>query len=93
MPRKQKWPRRASPSTREGKRFKPVMLHESTLIMLREISKFQQKSMSSIVRGLVEPLYAEVYKQAEVLARIEANRKSQENEIQNATVPRRRYYV
>ena len=60
--------------------------------MLKELSKFHKKSMSQIIREHVEPMFDETYKQAEILARIEANRKKDE-EAFNSDQPRRRYNV
>ena len=88
-----RYPGRFSPSKRKGTRFSTIMVPPDIHAMLRELSKFHGKSMSQIVRDCIEPLFEEAYKQAEVLARIEANRVKQEDEASNTDQPRRRYNV
>lgn len=83
---------RKSPSKRLGTRFASVMVPMDVHVMLKELSKFHKKSMSQIIREHVEPMFDEAYKQAEVLARIEANRKKDEEAL-NSDQPRRRYNV
>lgn len=83
---------RKSPSKRSGVKFASVMVPMDVHVMLKELSKFHKKSMSQIIREHVEPMFDETYKQAEILARIEANRKKDE-EAFNSDQPRRRYNV
>ena len=83
---------RKSPSKRLGTKFASVMVPMDVHVMLKELSKFHKKSMSQIIREHVEPMFDETYKQAELLARIEANRKKDEEAL-NTDKPRRRYNV
>jgi len=48
--------------------------------------------MAQIIREHVDVLFDQAYKESEVLARIEANRKKDEEAL-NADKPRRRYNV
>ena len=59
---------------------------------LKELSKFYKKSMAQIIREHVDVLFDQAYKESEVLARIEANRKKDEEAL-NTDKPRRRYNV
>ena len=68
-----RYPDRAPPSRREGAKFVNVMIPLETSLMLKELSKFYKRSMSSIVTGFVSDAFDEAYKEAELLARI-ANR-------------------
>ena len=86
-----RYPNRASPCSREGAKFKNVMLPLDVYLRLKELSKFHKCSMAAVVRNEVNRLFDEAYKQAEVLARIEANR--EKNEALNASNTRRRYNV
>lgn len=87
-----RYPDRAPPSRREGAKFVNVTIPLETSLMLKELSKFYKRSMSSIVTGFVSDAFDEAYKEAELLARIEANRKK-EDETPDSTKPRRRYNV
>lgn len=86
-----RYPGRYSPSKRKGAKFSSVMVPMDVFLKLKELSKFYKKSMSQILREQIEPMFDEAYKQAEVLARIEANRKK--DETPDPTQPRRRYNV
>ena len=87
-----RYPGRYSPSKRKGAKFSSVMVPMDVFLKLKELSKFYKKSMSQILREQIEPMFDEAYKQAEILARIEANRKKDE-EAFNSDQPRRRYNV
>jgi len=75
---------RMSPSTRRGARFKPVAVTEEAHAKLGEIARFRKQSRLSVLTELISACYDEVYKQAELLARIEARRQQDEERIQNA---------
>jgi predicted CopG family antitoxin len=79
---------RVSPTLRG---FRSIMVRRSTYEMLFEMKIFYKKSFTHIVHELVNIAYQKTYKQAEVLARIEANRIK--NETSDPTQPRRRYNV
>lgn len=89
--RNYRYPGRYSPSKRKGAKFSSVMIPMDVFLKLKELSKFYKKSMSQILREQIEPMFDEAYKQAEVLARIEANRTK--DETSDPDKPRRRYNV
>lgn len=86
-----RYPGREPPHKRKGKKFSSVMVPMDVYLKLKELSKFYKKSMSQIIREHVEPMFDEAYKQAELLARIEANRIK--DETPDSDKPRRRYNV
>lgn len=86
-----RYPGRVSPSKREGAKFSSIMVPMDVFLRLKELAKFHKCSMSSIMRREVNRLFDEAYKQAEVLARIEANRTK--NETSEPDKPRRRYNI
>jgi len=90
--RKYRYPGRPSPSKRKTTRFSTITVPPDVHAMLRELSKFYKKSMAQIVREHVEPMFEEAHKQAEVLARIEANRIKDE-QTPNPAQSRRRHNV
>ena len=90
--RNYRYPGRFSPSKRLGAKFHPVMVPLDVHARLKELSKFYKKSMAQIIREHVDVLFDQAYKESEVLARIEANRKKDEEEL-NTDKPRRRYNV
>jgi predicted DNA-binding protein len=65
----------------------PLETHQK----LKEIAKFYKKSMATIIREHIDELFETTYKEAELLARIEANRKK--DETPDTDKPRRRYNV
>lgn len=86
-----RYPGRDAPSKRKGAKFSSIMVPMDVFVRLKELAKFHKCSMSSIMRREINRLFDEAYKQAEVLARIEANRKK--NETSESDKPRRRYNV
>jgi predicted DNA-binding protein len=86
-----RYPGRTPPAKRAGAKFSSVMVPMDVFLKLKELSKFYKKSMSQILREQIEPMFDEAYKQAELLARIEANRKK--DETPDPDKPRRRYNV
>lgn len=91
--RKYRYPGRYSPTKREGAKFSTVMVPLDAHLKLKELSKFYNKSMSQLLREYIEPLFDETYKQAELLARIEANREKADNAAQDTDNPVRKYNV
>jgi len=89
--RKYRYPGRYSPDRRPGTKFHTVMVPLEAYQKLKEIAKFYKKSMASVLREQIDVVFEETYKQAELLARIEANRKA--DETSDSDKPRRRYNV
>jgi predicted DNA-binding protein len=87
--RKYRYPGRYSPDRRKGAKFHSVMVPLETHQKLKEIAKFHKKSMATIIREHIDELFDKTYKEAELLARIEANRKK--DETPDTDKPRRRY--
>jgi hypothetical protein len=90
--RKYRYPGRYSPSKRRGTKFKSLMIHMETYQKLKELQKFYKKGLGAIIRPMVDELFDKTYKEAELLARIEANRKK-ESATSNTDKSRRRYNV
>lgn len=90
--RKYRYPGRYSPSKRKGTKFRSLMIHMETYQKLKELQKFYKKGLGAIIRPMVDELFDKTYKEAELLARIEANRKK-ESAASNTDKPRRRYNV
>lgn len=89
--RKYRYPGRYSPEKRKGTKFKSIMIHLETYHKIKELQKFYKAGMGSIIRPLIDELFDRTYKEAELLARIEANRKK--DETPDTDKPRRRYNV
>jgi len=87
--RKYRYPGRFSPEKRKGTKFQSIMIHMETYQKIKELQKFYKAGMGSIIRPLIDELFDKTYKEAELLARIEANRKK-ESETSDTTKPRRR---
>jgi hypothetical protein len=84
---------RVPPSAREGVRFQAIIVHFETRAKLQELKKFYGKSMAGIIREHVDELFEKATKEAEVLARIEENRRKREEEASNTDTPKRKYNV
>jgi hypothetical protein len=87
--RKYRYPGRFSPEKRKGTKFRSIMIHMETYQKIKELQKFYKAGMGSIIRPLIDELFDKTYKEAELLARIEASRKKQ-NETPDADKPKRR---
>ncbi len=87
--RKYRYPGRFSPEKRKGTKFRSIMIHMETYQKIKELQKFYKAGMGSIIRPLIDELFDKTYKEAELLARIEANRKK-DSETSNSDQPRRR---
>jgi hypothetical protein len=87
--RKYRYPGSFSPEKRKGTKFRSIMIHMETYQKIKELQKFYKAGMGSIIRPLIDELFDKTYKEAELLARIEANRKK-ESETSDTTKPRRR---
>ncbi len=87
--RKYRYPGRYSPEKRKGTKFRSIMIHMETYQKIKELQKFYKAGMGSIIRPLIDELFDKTYKEAELLARIEANRKKA-SETSNPDQPRRR---
>ena len=72
--------------------FRSIMVRRSTYEMLFEMKVFYNKSFCYLMHELVNIAYKKTYKQAELLARIEANRIKDE-QTPNPAQSRRRYNV
>jgi len=90
--RKYRYPGRYSPEKRKGTKFKSIIIPLETYHKIKEIQKFYKAGMGAIIKPLIDELFDKTYKEAELLARIEANRKK-EDEASNTAKPRRRYNV
>jgi hypothetical protein len=90
--RKYRYPGRYSPEKRKGTKFKSIIIPLETYHKIKEIQKFYKVGMGAIIKPLIDELFDKTYKEAELLARIEANRKK-EDEASNTAKPRRRYNV
>lgn len=90
--RKYRYPGRYSPEKRPGSKFKTIIIPLETYHKIKEIQKFYKAGMGAIIAPLIDELFDRTYKEAELLARIEANRKK-EDETPDSTKPRRRYNV
>lgn len=90
--RKYRYPGRYSPEKRKGTKFKTIIIPLETYHKIKEIQKFYKMGMGAIIKPLIDQLFDHTYKEAELLARIEANRK-QESEAPETDKPRRRYNV
>ena len=90
--RKYRYPGRYSPEKRRGTKFKTIIIPLETYHKIKEIQKFYKAGMGAIIKPLIDELFDRTYKEAELLARIEANRKK-ESEASDADKPRRRYNV
>lgn len=90
--RKYRYPGRYSPEKRRGTKFKTIIIPLETYHKIKEIQKFYKMGMGAIIKPLIDQLFEHTYKEAELLARIEANRK-QESETPETDKPRRRYNV
>jgi len=86
-----RYPGRLAPTLRKGAKFSAVMLPLEAHMKLREVAKFYQCSMSSILTRELDRLFDETYKEAELLVRIENNRIR--NETPDPAKPQRRYNV
>jgi hypothetical protein len=84
---------RVPPSAREGVRFQAIIVHFETRAKLQELKKFYGKPMAAIVREQVDALWEKATQEAEVLARIEENRRKREEEASNTDTPKRKYNV
>ena len=87
--RKYRYPGRYSPEKRKGTKFKSIMIHLETYQKIKELQKFYKAGMGSILRPLIDELFDKTHKEAELLARIEANRKK-ESETSDTVKPKRR---
>jgi hypothetical protein len=72
--RKYRYPGRYSPEKRRGTKFKSIIVHLETYHKIKELQKFYKAGMGAILTPLVDELFEKTYKEAELLARIEANR-------------------
>jgi hypothetical protein len=84
-----RYPGRYSPEKRKGTKFKSIVIPLETYHKIKEIQKFYKAGMGAIIAPLIDELFDRTYKEAELLARIEANRKK-ESETQDAVKPGRR---
>jgi predicted CopG family antitoxin len=84
-----RYPGRYSPEKRKGTKFKSIMIHLETYQKIKELQKFYKAGMGSILRPLIDELFDKTHKEAELLARIEANRKK-ESETSDTVKPKRR---
>jgi hypothetical protein len=87
--RKYRYPGRYSPEKRRGSKFKSIIIPLDTYHKIKEIQKFYKAGMGAIIKPLIDELFDKTYKEAELLARIEASRKKQ-NETPDADKPKRR---
>ena len=85
--------KRLPPSERTGVKFQAVIVHFETRAKLQELKKFYGKSMAAIVREQVDALWEKATQEAEVLARIEENRRKREEEASNTDTPKRKHNV
>jgi hypothetical protein len=74
-------------------KFQAVIVHFETRAKLQELKKFYGKSMAAIVREQVDALWEKATQEAEVLARIEENRRKREEEASNTDTPKRKHNV
>lgn len=73
---------RASPSKREGSRFRSIILTEECYYMLKELSSFYNCTPGFYVFSLVLPAFDYALEESVTLQRIEENRKKANNETQ-----------
>ena len=78
-PRLDKQPNRASPSMREGRRFKTITVPEEGYLMLKELSQFYEVSIGQYVYSLAIPAFDHALQEAERLRKIEENREKAKN--------------
>lgn len=82
-PKKDKYEKvRASPSKREGSRFRTIILTEECFYMLKELSSFYDCTPGFYVYSLVLPAFDHALQESVTLQRIEENRKKVNNEKQ-----------
>ncbi len=87
--RKYRYPERVSPGRRQGSKFRSIIVPLDTYLKIKELQKFYKAGMGALLSPLVDELFDKTYKEAELLARIEASRKKQ-NETPDADKPERR---
>jgi hypothetical protein len=92
-PRLRKEPNRASPSKREGARFKTITVSEETYYLIKEVATFYKVSIGVYLYSLILPAFDHAYQESLTLQRIEANRKKAKDEtLHTDDVPRRTHF-
>ena len=95
-PKKDKQPFRASPSMRQGVRYKTITVPEEAWLMLKELSAFYKVSIAQYTHSLVVPAFDHAYQESLRLKKIEENRmkdKEKRHEAQDRTdTPRRTHF-
>jgi hypothetical protein len=92
-PKLRKEATRASPSMREGARFKTITVPEETYYLIKEVAAFYKVSVGVYLYSLILPAFDHAYQESLTLQRIDANRKKAKNEIQDRDdAPRRTHF-
>lgn len=80
--RRKKYPDRPYRTPPRDRGYRPIIVYRDTYEMLVEMRKFYKVGFGKILRGIVKAAFDKTYRQAELLAKIEA-RKERANEVRD----------